>query len=229
MSKPVHGIKKQAIMGLAALAAFLWVALFLPAWSLDYWQAWTYWIIFLAYVTAISVYFLKKDLNLIENRLKAGPAAEKQRSQKLANSLVSLFFILLILIPPLDHHFDWFNVPAYLTIAGDVFVVLGLLTVFLVFKENSYTSVTIEVNKEQKVVSTGPYGVVRHPMYSGALLMMLFTPIALGSFWGLLAFIPMFAVIAFRLLEEEKFLAKNLPGYDEYCQKVHYRLVPFIW
>ena len=118
---------------------------------------------------------------------------------------------------------------SYLVVMADVFVVLGLLIVFIVFKENSFTSAVIEVNEGQKVISTGPYGVVRHPMYAGALLMLLFTPLALGSFWGLLAFIPMLLVISLRVVEEEKFLSKNLSGYDEYCRKVRYRLIPFIW
>ncbi len=229
MAKSVDNIKRQAIIGLAALAVVLWLALFLPVWSLNYWQAWTYWVIFVVCVTAISLYFMKKDLNLIASRLKTGPTAEKEKSQKLANSFISIFFILLILIPPFDHRFHWSNVPPYLVITGDVFVVLGLLIVFLVFKENSFTSATIEVSKEQKVVYTGPYGVVRHPMYAGALLMLFFTPLALGSFWGLLASIPMFLVITLRIVEEEKFLTKNLFGYTEYCKKVRHRLIPFIW
>ena len=229
MDKPISNIKKQALIGLAALAVVLWLALFLTAGSLNYWQAWAYWFVFLISVSAISIYFLKKDLNLISSRLKTGPSAEKEKSQKIANSLITIFFILLILIPPFDHRFQLSNVPLYLVLASDVFVALGLLIVFLVFKENSFTSAVIEVNEGQKVISTGPYGVVRHPMYSGALLMLLFTPLALGSFWGLLTFIPMFLVIALRVVEEEKFLSKNLSGYAEYCKKVSFRLIPFIW
>jgi protein-S-isoprenylcysteine O-methyltransferase Ste14 len=219
----------QALIGLAALAIVLWLALFLPAGSLNYWQAWTYWLVFSISVSAISAYFLKKDLNLIASRLKTGPTAEKEKSQKLANSLITVFFILLILIPPFDHRYQWSNVSLYLVFAADVSVALGLLIVFLVFKENSYTSATIEVNQGQKVISTGPYAIVRHPMYAGTLLMLLFTPLALGSFWGLLAFAPMFLVITWRAIEEEKFLAKNLTGYAEYCKKVRHRLIPFVW
>ena len=229
MDKTVNNIKKQAIIGLVALDAVLWLALFLPAGSLNYWQAWTYWLVFLISVSAISGYFLKKDLNLIASRLKTGPSAEKEYSQKLANSLISIFFILLILFPPFDNRYQLSNVPVYLVLVSDFFVGLGLLIIFLVFRENSFTSAVIEVNEGQKVISTGPYGVVRHPMYAGALLMLLFTPLALGSFWGLLVFIPMLLVIAFRVVEEEKFLAKNLSGYDEYCKKVRHHLIPFIW
>ncbi len=112
---------------------------------------------------------------------------------------------------------------------SDVFVVLGLAVVFLVFRENSFTSAVIEVNAGQKVISTGPYSVVRHPMYTGALLMLFFTPLALGSFWGLLFFFPIFLVISFRIVKEEKFLTKNLPGYSEYTKKTRYRLIPFFW
>lgn len=165
---------------------------------MNYWQAWIYWLIFTVSISAISIYFLKKDLNLIASRLKTGPIAEKEKSQKPANSLITIFFILLILIPPFDHRFQLSKVPSYLVLVVDVFVALGLLIIFLVFNENSFTSATIEVNEGQKVISTGPYGVVRHPMYSGALLMLFFTPLALGSFSGLLAFIPMFFVIVLR-------------------------------
>lgn len=229
MDKPVGRITERAFAGLAALGGVLWLALFLPSWSLGYWQAWAYWLAFMASVTAISAYFLKKDVRLIQARLKAGPVAEKERGQKALQVVLSLSFILLILIPSFDHRFLWSAVPAYLVLGGDVFVVFGLSIIFLVFRENSFTSVIIEVSDEQRAISTGPYRFVRHPMYAGALLMLFFTPLALGSFWGLLAVIPMFAAIALRLVSEEKFLAKNLPGYGEYLRSVRYRLIPFVW
>ncbi len=228
MDNPRLSITKQAIIGLAALATLLWLVLFLPSWTLNYWQAWTYWLVFVACISAVSAYFLKKDLNLIASRLKVG-ASEKEGSQKITQAGVTVFFVLLLLIPSVDHHFQWSTIPAPLSMAGDVFVALGLLTIFLVFKENSYTSVLIEVNQGQKVIASGPYSKVRHPMYSGALLMLLFTPLALGSFWGLLAFPPILVAIAVRILGEEKFLKTNLPGYMEYCQSVRYRLVPYVW
>lgn len=229
MSKPDLSITKQALIGLAALAIVLWLALFIPAWTLNYWQAWIYWLVFVACVTAISVYFIKKDPKLIEKRVKAGPGAETELVQKIIQTIAAIFFLLLLLTPSLDHHFQWSNVPSFVSIVSYVFVVLGLLIVFLVFKANSFASATIEVGIAQEVISTGAYGVVRHPMYSGALLMLLFTPLALGSFWGLLAFPPILVAIAVRLKEEEKFLSKNLAGYVEYCQKVKYRLIPNVW
>ena len=229
MSKPSGSITKQAVLGLTALAVVMWLALFLPAWTLSYWQGWLYWLVFTASISVITAYFLKKDLTLIANRLKAGPMAEKEKSQQVTQAFAAVFFILLLLFPPLDYHFHWSNVPWLVVLVSDVFVVLGLAVVFLVFRENSFTSAVIEVNAGQNVISTGPYSVVRHPMYTGALLMLFFTPLALGSFWGLLFFFPMFLVISFRIVEEEKFLTKNLPGYPEYTKKTRYRLIPFFW
>jgi protein-S-isoprenylcysteine O-methyltransferase Ste14 len=200
-----------------------------PAWTLNYWQAWVFWLTFSAAVVAISAYFLQKDLTLIASRLKVGAAAEQNRTQQLTQAVISVFFILLLLVPALDNHFAWSNVPAAASLVGDVFVALGLFTIFLVFKENTYTSVLVEVKEGQKVISTGPYSKVRHPMYSGALLMLLFIPLALGSFWGLLAFPPILLAIAVRVVGEEKFLAKDLAGYNEYRLKVRYRLIPYVW
>lgn len=220
---------RDALLGLASLAIALWLALFVPSWSLDYWQAWIYWLLFLVSALAITFYFVKRDPKLIKSRIKAGPTAEKEAGQKIIQMLASIFFIVMLVVPSLDHHFHWSSVPVYLVVIADVFVVLGFLIVFLVFKENSHASGIIEVSEGQQVITTGPYGIVRHPMYAGAFLMLLFTPIALGSFLGVLAVIPLFGIIVLRLIDEEKFLAKNLPGYIGYCQMTRYRLVPFIW
>lgn len=222
-------ITQQAVLGLIFLAIVVWLALFIPAGKLIYWQGWLYWITFFSSVTLISAYFIKKDPHLISSRVKVGPTAEERISQKISQAFAALFFILLLLIPPFDFRFGWSSVPVYLVVAADVFVALGLGIVFLVFRQNTFASAVIEVKAEQKVVSTGVYGVVRHPMYSGALLLLLFTPLALGSFWGLLAFLPLLAVICFRLSDEEKTLVKDLKGYEEYRKKTRYRLIPYIW
>lgn len=140
-----------------------------------------------------------------------------------------MLFVILLVVPGFDHRFCWSDVPSFLVILGDIFVALGFLIVFLVFKENSFTSAIIEVNRGQRVISTGPYRIVRHPMYAGALIMCLFTPIALGSYWGLLSVPPMFFVVGWRLLQEEQFLTRRLPGYDEYRTKIRFRLIPLVW
>lgn len=136
---------------------------------------------------------------------------------------------MIFILSAFDHRFKWSLVPMFLVVVGDIFVVLGLLIVFFVFKENSFASATIEVGSEQTLVSTGPYALVRHPMYFGALVMLLGAPLALGSWWGLLTVIPIVVVIIWRLLDEEIFLEKNLPGYLAYRNIVKYRLLPFIW
>ncbi len=133
------------------------------------------------------------------------------------------------MFPGIDHRFGWSHLSPYVVLAGDALVALGLLIVFFVFKENSYTSAIIEVGKQQTVVSTGPYRVVRHPMYAGALLFMFGIPLGLGSLWGLLFCIPMVAVVVWRLIDEEKYLAKNLAGYVEYCARTRSRLIPWVY
>lgn len=229
MNKAKLSISQQAILGLVFLATVVWLALFVSAGNLIYWQGWLYWIVFFTNVTAISIYFIKKDPNLISSRVKVGPTAETKPSQKISQAFAAVFFVLLLLIPPLDFRFGWSNVPLFLVLLSDVFVTVGFAVVFLVFRQNTFASAIIEVKAEQKVISTGIYGVVRHPMYSGALLLLFFTPLALGSFWGLLAFFPMLAAICFRLSDEEKTLSINLKGYEEYCKKTRYRLIPYVW
>jgi protein-S-isoprenylcysteine O-methyltransferase Ste14 len=225
----VGNLAGKTLLGFTQLVAVLGVLLFAPAWTLDYWQAWVYWFVFAASSALITTYLWKNDPKLLERRINAGPGAENEKSQKLIQLLATFIFIGAMILPSLDHRFSWSAVPLPAVVAGDVLTALGFLIVFLVFKENTFTAATIAVTVDQKVVSTGPYAIVRHPMYSGALIMLFGTPLALGSWWGLLMFIPMILTIAWRARDEERFLMKNLSGYEQYCQIVRYRLVPFAW
>jgi protein-S-isoprenylcysteine O-methyltransferase Ste14 len=225
----VNSLAGRTILGFTQLIVFLGVALFVPAWTLDFWQAWVYIFVFAGAAALITVYLWNHDRKLLESRVKAGPGAEKEKSQKLIQVFASLAFIGTLVLPSLDRHFLWSRVPLAFIVGGDALVALGFLAVFIVYKENTFTSATIEVAAGQRVISTGPYAIVRHPMYAGALLMLFATPIALGSWWGLTMFIPMALVIVLRLRDEEIFLQKSLPGYREYCGKVRFHLVPYIW
>jgi protein-S-isoprenylcysteine O-methyltransferase Ste14 len=225
----MNDLNKKAIGGLLRLVATLGALLFVPVRTLDYWQAWVFLALFSVAILAITLYLMKKDPKLLERRVNAGIRAEKEKSQKIIQVLATITFMAVLAFPAFDHRFCWSAAPPCVAAAGDVLVVLGLLIVFLVFKENTYTAGVITVEAGQKVMSTGPYALVRHPMYAGALVMLLGVPLALGSWWGLLTFIPITIVIVWRLLEEEKFLLENLPGYSEYRNRVRHRLVPFIW
>lgn len=220
---------RKTILGFAFLMLVLAVALFLPAGSLRYWQAWVYLAVFALCTILITAYLVKNDRELLAGRVQAGPVAETQKSQQIIQSLASLFFLGLFIVPGLDFRFGWSNMPPAISLIADGIVALGFYFVFLVFRENSYTRATIDVSAGQKVIDTGPYAIVRHPMYAGAMLLVAFTPIALGSWVAVPCVIPLILVIAARLLDEEKFLKANLSGYEEYCRKVHYHLVPFIW
>jgi protein-S-isoprenylcysteine O-methyltransferase Ste14 len=225
----VNNLASKTILGFTQLITVLGILLLAPAWTLDYWQAWVYLSVFAVSAALITTYLWKKDPELLERRINAGPRAENEKSQKLIQVVASCVFIGTMILPSLDYRFSWSAVPLTVVVAGDFLVALGFLMVFLVFKENTFTAATITVAPDQKVVSTGPYAVVRHPMYSGALIMLFGTPLALGSWWALLMFIPMVSTILWRVREEERFLLENLSCYKEYCQIVRYRLVPFVW
>ena len=225
----MKNLNTKAFGGLFFLIFIITASLFLPAWTFNYWQAWGFLVVFFASVFAITLYLMKKDPRLLERRVNAGPIAEKEIRQKIIQSIAGVAFIAIFVISSIDHRLVWSMVPTGVIIVGDILTLLGLLTVFFVFKENTFTSGIIEVANEQKVISSGPYALVRHPMYVGGLVMLLGVPFALGSYWGLLATIPIYIVIVWRLLDEEKFLAKNLAGYLEYKKKVTYRLIPFFW
>jgi protein-S-isoprenylcysteine O-methyltransferase Ste14 len=219
----------RTIVGFVQLIVLLMILLFGPAWTTRYWQAWIYLSVFSASTAMITAYLWWKDPKLLERRVNAGPRAETEKYQKVIQLFASLSFIGVLLLPSLDHRFFWSKVPLGAAVAGDFLVALGFLTVYVVFKQNTYTSATIEVVTGQQVVSTGPYAIVRHPMYTGALVVLFGTPLALGSWWGLLMIIPMAIVISLRLLDEEKFLSGSLPGYRDYCRRVKFRLVPYVW
>jgi protein-S-isoprenylcysteine O-methyltransferase Ste14 len=219
-------------LNIKALAGLLYVfiavsaLIFLPAWTLHYWQAWLYLAVFMISISAVFVYLIKNDPELLARRVNN---KEETKSQKVIHFFINLAFAVVIVIPSLDHRYGWSAVPWYVVMVGDIFVALGILIIFFVFKENSFTAATIEVAADQRVISTGPYARVRHPMYLGGLIFIVGIPLALGSWWGLLTIVLFAPVMAWRILDEEKFLVKNLPGYAEYEKKVKYRLMPFIW
>ena len=178
---------------------------------------------------AVPAYLVDKDPQLLQRRMSGGPAAEKEPTQKIIMFFASLGFIGLLIFAALDHRFVWSRMPPYMALAGDGLVVAGFIAIFFVLKENTFSSATIELAADQKVISTGPYAVVRHPMYAGAIVMLLGIPIALGSWWGLLVFVSMMPALIWRLIDEEKFLARNLLGYTQYQQRVRRRLIPLVW
>lgn len=220
---------QKAFKGLAGLIVAMALLVFIPAGTLRYWQGWTFLGVYLAVSLAISVYLIKKNPALLARRMSGGPFAEKEPTQKIIMSLASLGFIGLLVVPALDHRFGWSHMSAAASLAGNLLLVLGWLGIFFVFRENSFSSATIEIADDQHVISTGPYAFVRHPMYATSLVMLLGIPIALGSWWGVLVFVAIIPALIWRLLDEEAFLARNLPGYPEYQERVHYRLLPLVW
>jgi protein-S-isoprenylcysteine O-methyltransferase Ste14 len=222
-------LARKTILGFAKLILGLGFLLFVPAWTLNFWQAWVYLFLFTVSAALITGYLWVKDPQLLERRVKAGPGAEQESRQKVIQILASLAFAGLLILPSLDYRFSWSAVPFFGVVAGDLLVALGFYIIFNVFKENTFASATVEIAPEQKVILTGPYAIVRHPMYSGALVMLFGTPLALGSWWGLLPFVAITFIIRWRLLQEERFLTESLAGYSEYCHKVPHRLAPYIW
>jgi protein-S-isoprenylcysteine O-methyltransferase Ste14 len=222
-------LNAKAWLSLFVLVAAMGLLLFAPAGTFRYWQAWLYLSVFACASSLTTLYLMRRDPALLARRMSGGPTAEKRTTQKLIMLFVSVCFVALLVAPALDHRFGWSRVPPVVVFLGDLLVATGFYFIFLVYRENTYTSATVEVAEGQKVVSTGPYAVVRHPMYASGSLYLAATPLALGSYWGLLAFAAMAPFLIWRLLDEEQLLARDLPGYREYRRRVRHRLVPFVW
>jgi protein-S-isoprenylcysteine O-methyltransferase Ste14 len=223
------GLTGKAFIGIVVLFLIMAALLFGGAGTVDWWQAWAFLAVYFGASLALTLYLVKRDRALLERRMRGGPWAEKQPVQRFIMLVASVAFIALILVPALDRRFGWSHMPTAVALGGDLMVALGWLGIFLVFRENSFTSATIELAPDQTVIATGPYAIVRHPMYASAFVMVLGAPIALGSWWGVVAVMVMMPPLIWRLLDEERFLAKNLPGYTAYKAKVRYRLMPDIW
>lgn len=200
--------------------------LFIPAGSIHYWQAWVFIAVISWPMPFSSIYFMKRDPQLVERRLRT---KEPDSEQKTIIRYAQWMTLVAMLIPGLDHRFGWSRVPLWLTILSLAVVSAGDLLTIWVMKENSFASRTVQVEEGQTVISTGPYRLVRHPMYFGALLMMVFTPLGLGSWWALPGFVLIIPFFVLRLLREEKTLRQDLPGYSEYCLRTRFRLVPLLW
>lgn len=200
------------------------VVLFLPAGSLRYWQGWIFWSVSSAMTLFITAYFFRRSPALLARRMQRKDQETVRKSPALLNLCLLIYFV-----PGFDFRFHWSTVPVWLVIAANAMVLLGYVLIIIVFRENSYASTVIQVEQDQQIISTGPYAIVRHPMYTGLLVMQLCTPLALGSYWAIipaLLYIPWFAV---RITNEEELLMRDLPGYKEYCQKTPYRLIPSVW
>ncbi len=212
----------RLVLSIPALGAlFFW-----PAGTFDYWQAWVYLILLFALMLFILVYFMKNDPAVLERRMRM---KEKESEQSLLIKLSYLPFLLAYLLPGFDRRFGWSQVPVWLVIVADLLFVLGYIAFFLVLRENHYASRVIEVEKSQTVITTGPYALVRHPMYSGLLLMYIFSPLALGSYWAVIPALLVVPIIIARIGNEESVLQRDLKGYTDYMKKTRYRLLPGIW
>ncbi len=205
------------------------VLLFVPAGTLNYWQGWVFIAVFATVSTIPTVYLARTNPAAMQRRMHAGPRAEGRTAQKIIITASFLDMFGMMAFSALDHRFGWSTVPVWVSLLGDLLVAVGLGIAMLVVIQNGYAAATVTVESGQPVVSTGVYRYVRHPMYVGDVIMMVGMPLALGSYWGLLFVIPGVAVLVFRILDEEKLLNQDLPGYREYTQRVRYRLLPAVW
>ena len=225
----MKSLNARATLALAGLAAGMALLVFVPAGTVRYWQAWVYLVVLNGGSALITIDLARRDPALLERRMRGGPTAETRLPQKLIMLGTSLGFVALLIVPALDHKRRWSTVPTAASLAADALVAIGFFFIYLVYRENTFTSATVQVVAGQKVISTGPYAVIRHPMYASGALYLAATPLALGSWWGLVPFAVIAPFLIWRLIDEERMLSETLPGYQEYRRKVRYRLIPGVW
>ena len=217
---------KKIIIRFSLLPIILGLIILVPAGTFNYWQFYVYIAVLVIPMTYVLFYFLKNDPQFLERRAKT---KEKEKTQRIIQITFSLFFLSAFIISGFDRRFGWSNIPLSIILLANFVSLFGYLIVFIVFKQNSYASRVVEVDNSQKVISTGIYSIVRHPMYVGVIIMWIPIPIALGSYWGLIPIATIPFALVLRILNEESVLIRELPGYKEYCQKTKYRLIPFLW
>jgi protein-S-isoprenylcysteine O-methyltransferase Ste14 len=216
---------KSSVIGLIVLGLLV----FIPADTLAYWQGWAFILVFTVTTNAIGLWLALNDPALLERRLKVGPQAETRPAQKVLITIAFAVFLALPVLSALDHRLGWSHVPQWLSVLGNGLVALGLLIDLAVFRENSFGGSTIEKMEGQRVITSGPYALVRHPMYVGVLVMLIGVPLALGSYWGLLLVLVAPPILVLRILDEENMLRRELAGYEAYARRVRWRLVPGVW
>jgi protein-S-isoprenylcysteine O-methyltransferase Ste14 len=225
----MNPLYKQLIRSSVLGTPALFLLLFIPAGSLHFWQGWAYIATFVVCSCAYTVYLAKHDPALLKRRTEAGISHERERTQKVVMAFLYATCGALVIIPPLDVRFGWSNMPWFLCVFGDALVIVSFYLFYLVSKVNTFAAANIRVEEGQKVISTGMYAYVRHPMYLGALFLLVGTPLALGSWWTLILMPICLPILVARILNEEKVLARDLPGYAEYQKKVTTRLIPLVW
>jgi protein-S-isoprenylcysteine O-methyltransferase Ste14 len=224
----MNALAKRAAIQTAGFL-ILFAAIFLCAGTIRFWQGWLFCLSFWMSTIAIGIYLLKSDPALLKRRMRFGPRAESRPIQRIIVTITFILFVALAVVVALDHRFGWSRVPATIVVIANITIILTFGWFFLVLRENTFAASTVTVEAGQFVISTGPYALVRHPMYAGALLLILAMPIALGSWWGLLLSVSSTPLLIARILDEEHALSAGLPGYNDYRRTVPYRLIPLIW
>ncbi|MDD4865936.1 MAG: isoprenylcysteine carboxylmethyltransferase family protein [Mycobacterium sp.] len=224
MNTVVKGLLSAAL-GLIAFGLLL----FVPAGTVLYWQGWVFLAVFALVAWVQTIYLMRANPAALERRMQAGPKAETRPLQKILITVMFIAFPATFVVSALDWRYGWSRVPAPVSVIGDVLTAVGLGVAMLVTIQNGYAAANVRVEEGQTLVSTGLYGLVRHPMYTGNVVLMLGIPLALGSYWGLLLLIPGLLVLVLRIRDEEALLTGELSGYREYTQQVRYRLLPHVW
>lgn len=229
MTAQAAGDLGKALMANALTIGLMAVALFLASGTPDWWQAWMFLATFTLCALGITADLALRDPALLARRMRGGPFAEGEATQRVIMAVFSLTWIALLVVPGLDRRFGWSEMPVGLSLFGDLLVIAGYAGIGWVFRINSYTAATVRVEEDQHVIQAGPYAHVRHPMYGFAMAMLAGMALALGSWWGLAVFAAMPPMLTWRLLDEERVLRRDLSGYAAYCAKTRWRLVPGLW